>query len=146
MASSSMGSFIYHPPIILQNMLFFLFVAAIAVFDCSYQNSCICILLRTFQKLAGVSHDFLIPVLSDLALFFWSNNLWASILHLTTENVLVFMYRWIKSSRIFFVISFSAWFILHFNFEKFASTPVSSSIALVMRWPSISLEDVSMCF
>ena len=93
-----------------------------------------------------MSHDFLIPVLSDLALFFRSNNLWASILLLTSENALVFMYRWMRSSRIFFVISLSVWFILLFHFEKFASTPVSSSTALVMSWPSISLEGVSVCF
>ena len=93
-----------------------------------------------------MSHDFLIPVLIDLALFFRSDNLWASILRLTSENVLVFMYRWMRSSRIFFIISLSAWFILLFNLKTFASTPVSSSTALVMRWPSILLEDFSACF
>ena len=93
-----------------------------------------------------MSHDFLIPVLIDLALFFRSNNLWASILLLTSKNVLVFMYRWIRSSRIFFVISLSLWFILLFNFEKFASTPVSCSTALVLSWPSTLLKHVSMCF
>ena len=41
-----------------------------------------------------VSNGFLIAVLSDLALFYQSNNLWPSILLLTSENVLVF--RWMK--------------------------------------------------
>ena len=126
---------------------FFLLVAIkIAVFESFYQNSCFCILLRKFQKLAGVSHDFLISVLSHPAFFCWSNKLWASILLLTSEKILVFIYRWMGSSRIFFVVPLSAWFMLPFNFEKFASTPVSSITSLVMSWPSVLLAGVSVCF
>ena len=66
-----------------------------------------CILPRKFQELAGVSHDFLVAVLSDLALFFWSNKLWASILLLTSKHVLALMYKWTRSSRILLVISLS---------------------------------------
>lgn len=138
-----MESPIYYAPIIMQNMLFFIFIA---IFECSYQNSYFSILLRKFQELAAVLHDFVIAAPTELALFYRSSNLWASSIQLTSENVMVFMYRWMRSPRKCFLILLSVQFILLFSFEKIASTLVSYSTTLVMNFSPILLEHIPVCF
>lgn len=130
LTSNSMDRSIYYPPIKLQRIFFRNF---------RYQNTYFWIPLRTFQDLVGVSLDNLIAVLTDLTL---KQCLVGFILLLNSENVLIFVYRWTRSSRTFFLISLSAQFILFFNFEKFAR----GTSVLVMSWPSIFLSHVSVCF